>query len=185
LAALADLSPLAAAVSTDLTAAHIEHVLTGSLVLAVHGFPRQTHDIDIVVAVPSIRLPTVFEIARRHGFEGEDRDLITQIRTKSFAAMTAGPLTLDVIVPVLPYHHEILRRAERREVAGKTVPIVAVEDLFVIKVLWHRPKDEADLLVLGAMRARLDVAYIRRTLASLIPPDDPRHAEVDRLLRAP
>jgi len=182
MAALAELSRLAAAISSDLTAAGIEHALTGALVLAAHAMPRQTRDIDVVVVIPSMRLPVVFEIARRHGFSGDDRALITQIRTRSFAQMTSGPLTLDVIVPVLPYHHEIVKRARPHEIAGVKAPLVTLEDLFVIKVLWHREKDVWDLRVLAAMGDRLDGAYIRKTLDGLLPPDDPRHAEVEALL---
>jgi hypothetical protein len=66
--------------------------------------------------------------------------------------------------------------------AGQDIPLVTPEDLFVLKVLWFRPKDVADLLVLAALGARLDGDYIRRTLAGLLPADDPRHAEVQRLL---
>ena len=148
----------------------------------MHARPRQTQDIDVVVAVPSVRLPEVFEIARRHGFTGDDRRLISEIRERSFAQMTSGPLTLDVIVPVLPFHAQVVRRALRREVAGTIVPLVTAEDLFVMKVLWHRPKDVADLLVLAALGSRLDGAYIRTTLAALVPPGDPRYDEVERLL---
>jgi predicted nucleotidyltransferase len=176
-----DLSPLAAAVSGDLTAAGIEHVLTGALALAVYGYARATKDIDVVVLVPAVRLPAVFEIARRHGFTGEDRELISQIRARTFAQMKLGPTTLDVIVPVLPYHERIVRRAQRVEIAGRAVPLVTAEDLFVIKSVWHRPKDVADLQVL-ARKEGLDAGYIRETLASLVPPGDPVHAEVARLL---
>ncbi len=176
-----DLSPLAAGISGELTAAGIEHVLTGALALAVFGYARTTKDIDIVVLVPSVRLPAVFEIARRHGFVGEDRDLITQIRTRTFAQMHLGPATLDVIVPVLPYHERIVKRARRVEIAGRMVPLVMPEDLFVIKAIWHRPKDVADLQVL-ARKEGLDADYIRETLASLVKPGDPVHAEVARLL---
>ncbi len=176
-----DLSPIAAAISGDLTTAGVEHVLTGALALAVYGYARATHDIDVVVLVSSIRLPHVFEIGRRHGFQGDDRDLITQIRTRTYAEMKRGPASLDVIVPVLPYHERVVKRARRVEIAGRTVPIVAAEDLFVIKAIWHRPKDVADMHALAAMDG-LDAAYVRETLASLVPPGDPVHAEVERLL---
>lgn len=182
MAARAELSRIAAALSADLAAAGIDHVLTGALALSIHARPRQTQDIDVVVSVPSLRLPAVFAIARRHGFEGDDRRLIAEIRAGSFAQMTSGPLTLDVIVPVLPYHAQVVRRAVRCDVAGTQVPLVTAEDLFVMKVLWHRPKDVADLQILGAIASRLDVAYILATLATLVPPEDPRHAEAARLL---
>src|SRR5258708_6869451 len=113
LAALGELLRLAAAVSRELTPRGIGHLVSGSLALAIHARPRMTYDIDLVVAVASLRLPEVFAVARAHGFTGDDRSLITDIRARTFAQMRAGALTLDIIIPVLPFHLEIMKRAVR------------------------------------------------------------------------
>ena len=108
--------------------------------------------------------------------------MVTDIRTKSFAQMRAGALTLDVIVPVLPFHLEIFERAMRVQMAGIEVPVATAEDLFVVKVLWFRPKDVADLQVLAAIGVRYDRTYVRAKLREILPPNDPRLAQVERIL---
>lgn len=179
-----DLPGLAARVSADLAAAGIAHAVSGSLALGAFARPRATLDADVLIVAPAVRWPQVFEIARRHGFEGDDRDCIASMRERGHAMMKNGYVSLDLLVPVLPYHHEVARRAVRRTLEGVAVPLVTPEDLFVLKALWSRPKDVADLQVLAALGDRLDGDYIRRTLGGLLPPDDPRHAEVERLLRS-
>jgi hypothetical protein len=150
--------------------------------MAAHGFVRATRDIDILVAVPAMRLPGVFSIVRGFGFEGEDRLLIEAIRERAVAELRSGPASVEILVPVLPYHHEVLRRAVRIDVGGTPVPFVAAEDLVVLKLLWLRDKDRADVrALLAARKPAPDLAYVRRTLRSLLPDGDPRHGELDRL----
>lgn len=181
-----DLARLAAEVSADLTSAGIVHAVSGSLALAAHARPRATLDADLLVVTAAVRWPEVFGIARRRGFEGEDRECIEAIRERGHAMMRSGPVALDVLVPVLPYHEDVARRAVRLPLEGREVPFVTAEDLFVLKTLWSRPKDLLDLDVLAeGTRDALDVAYVRRTLHSLLPPDDPRHAEVERRFTTP
>jgi len=52
----------------------------------------------------------------------------------------------------------------------------------VLKTLWWRAKDVADLQALAALSESLDRGYVLRTVAALLPGADPRHAELARLL---
>jgi hypothetical protein len=183
LAVLGELIRLAATLSRLLSDKGIEHFVSGSLALAVHARPRMTYDIDLVVVTSSMRLPEVFNEARTLGFVGEDRDLIANLRKLSFAQMRLGPMTLDIIVPVLPFHSQVAKRAVRTELAGESVPVATAEDLFVLTALWFRPKDVADLQVLAALGDSLDRAYIRERLHELLPAGDARLVQLATLLR--
>lgn len=182
MADLADLPLVAAGISRDLAAEGIQHAVSGAIAMAAHGFVRATRDIDILVVVPALRLPAALEVVRRHGFAGEDRALLESLRTRFVAEMRAGPATVEILVPVLPYHHEVFRRAVRIETGGVAVPFVTPEDLVVLKMLWLRDKDRADVrALLAARKGSLDAAYVRRTLDSLLPPGDGRVAEFERM----
>jgi hypothetical protein len=183
LAALGDLPGLAARLSRDLDAAGIPHAISGAVAMAAHGYVRATSDLDVLVATPAIRWPLVFDIVRAHGFTGEDRDLIASLRERYFATLRSGPVTVDLLVPALPWHREIIERALRRETGGGSVPFVTIEDLIVLKCLWRRAKDIPDLHALIAAAPSLDERYVRETLRRLLPAADPRHAELDDLLR--
>jgi len=177
-AALADLSQAAAALSRALTVAGIRHAVSGAVAMAAHGHVRATQDLDVLVVADAVRLPQVFEIVRGLGFIGDDRALLEAIRDRYVAALCRGPLAIEILVPVLPYHRTVCDRAVRRSLLGEDVPFVTPEDLIVLKMLWRRAKDVADIHALIATAPSLDAEYVRRTLADILPAEDSRHAEL-------
>jgi hypothetical protein len=183
LAALRELPGLAAAISARLKGANIPHAVSGAVAMAVHGVVRATKDLDILVVAPHVRLPEVFAIVRGEGFAGEDADLLRELREKGFAELRSGPVRVEVFTPALPYHGTLLDRKVEAEIAGTCVPFVSLEDLVILKMLWRRPKDIPDMHSLLAAAHDLDAAYVRSTLASILPDDDPRHAEMAGWIR--
>lgn len=173
-----------ARISADLARAGLRHAISGAVAMAVHGVGRSTFDIDILVVAPSVRLPEVFDLVRRHGFAGEDRELLASLRDRYVAALGDGPIQVEILVPVLPYHRTLVDRAVVREVEGVAVPFVSLEDLIVLKMLWLRAKDIADIHgLIAAAGEDLDDDYLRSTLAAILPGDDPRHAQLGGWIR--
>jgi hypothetical protein len=179
-----DLRALAAGISADLRVAGIRHAVTGAVALAVHGHVRATLDLDLLVVTPALLLPRVFEVVRGHGFEGDDRMLLDSLRRDFVAVLRRGGQAVEILVPALAYHASILDRARDVDIDGSPVPVVTAEDLVVLKLLWHRPKDLPDVHALVAARAEdLDVGYVRRTLAGIVPAGDSRLAEWEEIWR--
>jgi hypothetical protein len=177
-AALADLSQVAARLSGALDGAAIPHVVSGAVAMAAHGFVRATQDLDLLVIADAVRLPQIFGMVRDLGFAGEDAALLAALRDRYVATLRAGPIAVEILVPVLPYHRTLCDRAVRRPLHGHDVPFVTVEDLIVLKMLWRRAKDVPDVQALIAASADLDGAYVRGTLQDILPSDDGRHAEL-------
>jgi hypothetical protein len=95
-------------------------------------------------------------------------------------------MEVEVFLPYLPYHHDVLRRRVQVTVEGVPAYFVTAEDLVILKFLFHRAKDVADIQTLLAVRAdRLDRTYLSRTLRSLLPPEDPRHRELEQWWQPP
>jgi hypothetical protein len=178
LAALHDLPGLAAAISAQLARKGIGHAVSGAVAMAVHGVVRATKDLDILVVAAQVQLPEVFAIVRGLGFQGDDAQLLRGLREHGYAEMKSGAVRVEILAPVLPYHRTLPDRAVRAEIAGTRVPVVSLEDLVVLKMLWRRPKDIPDIHSLLTAARNLDAGYIRSTLASILPDDDPRHAEM-------
>lgn len=179
-----DFHELAARLSSDLTVARIAHAVSGSIAMAAHGYVRGTLDLDILVVTSALALPRAFEIARSRGFSGEDTELIASIRERSVASLRRGPLAVEFLVPVIPYHRTLLDRVVRFEVHGESVPFVSLDDLIILKMIWRRVKDLADVHALAALAiGRVDVGYVDRTLRSILPDGDPRVAEAIGILR--
>jgi hypothetical protein len=60
--------------------------------------------------------------------------------------------------------------------------VLSSESLAVFKMLFHRPKDVADVgRLLDIQGGRLDVEFVRRWLVEMLGVDDERVAEWDRL----
>ena len=179
-----DLYALAGVISRELDAAGIRHAVSGSIAMAAYGYLRGTTDLDFLVITPALKIPRTFEVIRSHGFVGDDADLIRELRERGVATLRQGIWSIEVIAPVIPYHHTLIDRAHRLDIGGHSVPHVTVEDLLVLKLLWHRPKDVADLAPLVATRwPRLELAYVCRTVESIEPDPAPKVAEIERICR--
>lgn len=126
--------------------ARIAHALIGGLAVAAWGAPRATEDIDLLAdAAPS---PELDASLRQAGFEPEWRrggpedpvPLLLRLR------QAAGGPEVDVICATRRWQHEILQRAVRIRVPdGPELPVAAVEDLIVLKLLAGGPRDVADV----------------------------------------
>jgi hypothetical protein len=58
-----------------------------------------------------------------------------------------------------------------------------LEDLVLLKLLWSRAKDVADIHALLALSGQsFDTDYATSTLEEILPPQDPRHQELRSLI---
>ncbi len=182
MAALRDLPDLAATLSGALAQRGIKHVISGAVAMAAHGYVRATVDLDVLVVVPALRLPETFAVVRDLGFAGEDAEMLSSLRDRGVATFRAGAVGIEILVPVLPYHRTLVGRSVETSVGGRSVPVVSIEDLVILKLLWRRLKDIPDIHALLQLAGkRFDSLYAERTLSSILPEEDPRHAEL-RLL---
>jgi hypothetical protein len=134
-----------------LDAAEIEHAIVGALAVAIHGAPRATTDIDLLVERRS--LERAIEVAKTCGFtiaalpmtfsDGTEVQRVTKLDG-------AESLTLDFLLV-----NESLEPAWRSrqpletEFGGLTV--VSREALIAMKVAAGRPRDLGDVASLEEM----------------------------------
>jgi hypothetical protein len=128
--------------------AGVDYALCGALALAVHGVPRATQDIDLLIEPAS--LEPALAVARARGFvvEGDPlrfEDGTVLRRANKFEG--ADFLTLDLLLV-----GESLRPAwaSRIEVGSERGPIrvVSREGLIRMKAAAGRPRDLADVVAL-------------------------------------
>lgn len=155
-------------ITERLDAEGIQHMLTGSMALAVYATPRMTRDIDVVIDCSPAQ---AMGLARRFSVDGyADEDAARE------AAETKG--IFNVI------HHESLMKADfivlrddeyrqtafaRRRVVdlgGFTMAITAPEDLILAKLDWARDtgseQQARDVRALLVGVAGLDDAYLAK-----------------------
>jgi hypothetical protein len=171
----------AARIADRFDEAGIEYAIGGALALAVWGAPRNTIDVDVTVFVEPTEAPRVIDALERAGVllapsAVNDLERLGMLRGR------LGRAPVDVFVASHP--HQLAMRARRRSVvdpAGHERWFISPEDLAILKLFFGRPKDELDLERLFAVRAELDLAYVREWLTKMVPEGDRRLGTLERL----
>jgi hypothetical protein len=176
------------AVTLELTsvleALGLEYVVGGSIASSLHGVPRSTNDLDLVVALPGKRVDDL--VARLEGAFYIDRDMILDAirRRASFNLIHLGTMyKVDIFVAD---RSELTRSEfERRSAFGLGEPprdvwVCSAEDIVLQKLDWYKKGNEisdrqwGDLIgVLQVQGERMDLEYLRKWAQQL---------DVERLL---
>jgi len=157
----------------------IPYALSGAIANLLWGVPRATKDIDLLLTVPRIRLPEVWELLCSLGCQGNLQQALQESLEQHCLRLSFEGVVIEVFLPYLPYHHEVLRRRVRREINGVPLWFVTAEDLVLLKLLFHRTKDIADIkAILATQKGSLDLQYLQDALEGLLPRDDARRAEL-------
>jgi Nucleotidyl transferase AbiEii toxin, Type IV TA system len=123
----------------------IEYALCGGVALAIHGVPRATQDIDLLVRPED--LDRLREVVRRCGFllESFPMDFASGITIQRFTKLIDGqPLMLDALLVNGPLAGAWERR-QVAEVEGGRVRVIARGDLIALKLAAGRPQDLVDV----------------------------------------
>ena len=121
-----------AAAAAALERAGIPYVLIGGIASSVHGRPRATDDIDLLVDPRDA--DRALEALGSAGFETEETD------PHWIYKATKDGQTVDVMFNIKGDVHvdeEMLARARPTDFAGQGVQVAAPEDVIVIKALAH------------------------------------------------
>ena len=124
----------------------VEYAVCGGLAMAIHGFPRATLDIDLVIRVES--LDKAFEIANENGFDirGLDisfKDPALEIRRVS-KIVGEDVLCLDLLL-VIDEIEDVWGSRERIDFEGRKMSVVSRDGLIKLKTRAGRPQDMADI----------------------------------------
>ncbi len=125
----------------------IEYALCGGLALTIHGFPRATFDIDILIREES--LEKSFEIARQFGFDIHGLDIsfkerAVEIRRVSKIDDDGEVMPLDFLL-VTPAVEDVWATKDELIWEGNSLGIVSRSGLIKMKQLAGRPKDLIDI----------------------------------------
>ena len=130
-----------------LDANEIEYAVCGGLALTIHGFPRATFDIDILIRAES--LDKSYEIAARYGYDIRGLDIsfkerAVEIRRVSKIDDDGEVLSLDLLL-VTPQVEDVWQTKEILNWQDKNLWIVSRDGLIKMKTLAGRAKDLIDI----------------------------------------
>lgn len=126
---------------------NIEYAICGGLALAIHGFPRATFDIDILIKAES--LEKAIEIVADKGYDIRGLDMsfkerAVEIRRVSKIDSDGEMLSLDFLL-VTSKVEDVWETKEEYDWQGKDLWLVSREGLIKMKTLAGRNKDLIDL----------------------------------------
>jgi predicted nucleotidyltransferase len=149
-------------VDAFLRAHAIPYAVIGGIANAVRGEPRATHDADLKVLVRGMTI-SQFRALVEAQFKPYRRPWLGRAESALIISIEVAPdMVVDMLVAVLPYEEQAIRRAELIEIEGLLLSICTAEDLIIHKAIADRPKDWLDIeKILLRQRSKLDVAYIR------------------------
>ncbi len=140
---LEELSQLISALDEN----EIEYAVCGGLALTIHGFPRATFDIDILIQEDS--LEKTYEVVAEKGYDIRGLDIsfkerAVEIRRVSKIDDDGEVLSLDLLL-VTSFVEDVWENKEKLDWQDKTLWIVSREGLIKMKELAGRDKDLIDI----------------------------------------
>jgi hypothetical protein len=131
--------------------AQIDYAVCGGLALGIHGYPRATMDIDVLVAPETVS--AALAVARAQGFDIPARKITFGLRTgtprevhrvSKLDPETNDLLSLDVLV-VGPGYEQVWAERARLPWRTREIRVVSRDGLATMKRIAGRPQDLADL----------------------------------------
>lgn len=149
--------------------ARIRYLLVGGLAMNLHGVPRMTMDVDVVLAMDPANLQAFVDLAKRMRLRPVapvsiesllDPDVLR--RWKQDKGMVAfalkgtdpGAPTVDILIEAPLDFESAYRRAEHRLLQNVRVTLAAIDDLISLKSGTGRAQDQADVQHLRRLKAR-------------------------------
>jgi hypothetical protein len=136
-----------------LQSAGIDYALCGGLAVVVHGYPRLTQDIDVLIR--ELDLDPARAVLSSVGYSIESGMMSFEVGTVNEVRMfrvakVEGPdyMTLDLVLDT-PHLRAVWYNRERHQLQDRTLQVVSREGLATMKRMAGRPQDLADLSQLG------------------------------------
>jgi len=131
----------------------VEYVIIGATAFPVHGYSRTTLDIDLFIRPEPANAAGVLESLREFGYDVSDltvEDLLSfKVLIRQYVVET------DIHPFVAGVTFEQVWQNKIAELYGDTpVAFASLDDLIQMKQAANRPKDQADLKFLLAIRDR-------------------------------
>ena len=142
---------------------HIRYLIVGGVAVNLHGYPRFTNDLDILLTLDQENLKKMAALMDRMGYqqrlpisiqelsdETKARKLIQEkgLTAYSFIHAKQPQFNVDVLVAESIDFEKFSVHTMHAELWGIDVPVVSIDDLIAMKKNSDREKDVQDVVAL-------------------------------------
>ncbi len=147
----------------------LDFSIMGGIAVRVHGIPRPTFDVDIELSVNQTQLDGFFARCEKLDYTVGDayrsgwRDEVggmPLVKVKTYLP-SGNSVDVDIFINETPFQQSIMKRRQRFELSGRSLPFVTPEDLILLKLLANRPRDLGDVADVIFVQGQLDETYLR------------------------
>lgn len=154
-------------------AAGVTYAIFGGLAAIAYSRARATFDVDVLISLEKIRIAPFLRSLADQGFSLDEMKSTADLSKTGMTHIYCSGIRVDLLMPVLPFLQDALRRRVALPMASSELHFVPAEELLVMKMIAFRPRDQEDVqLLLSSPSAPLDIDRIRKLLAELTTPDD-------------
>lgn len=141
----------------------LRYLIVGGVAVNLHGYPRFTNDIDILLALDHDNLATMANIMKSLGYQQRlpisieelgDTDRVQSLMKDkglvaySFIHAQEPQFNIDVLIGESREFEKFTAHMMHADVWGLDVPVVSIDDLIAMKQNSEREKDVQDVVAL-------------------------------------
>jgi predicted nucleotidyltransferase len=149
----------------------LRYAVGGAIANGFWGIVRTTKDVDCLVAIPAMSYQLLADELNSRGYTQLDEDHrpvdVSVLRMRAQATgehlieCYVSGVRVELFVPAVPLQEQILRRAVMLPIGDREARMTTAEDLILLKLAFHRPKDLHDVRgILWVQREKLDYDYL-------------------------
>jgi len=155
---------------------HIEYMITGSVASSLHGEPRSTHDIDVVVAIQKTDVSKLTKIFHAPRFYLDKESIINAIEKKDMFNLIDAEEGDKIDFWMLtdePFDRSRFSRRQKEKVMGFHMQVSSPEDIILVKLKWAKLSGGSEKQFTDALRVYevqskiLDMDYLETWVKKL------------------
>ncbi len=147
----------------------ISYAVIGGYAVGIYGIPRLTFDLEFTIDISRERLVELFDAVENEGYTVAESyrsgwiDEVGGMPLVKFRCYIQGQgVDVDVFIAEKPFQRELLKRKQRVETPDGDTWLASPEDILLLKLLAHRPRDLSDIGDILFTQGELDWVYLRR-----------------------
>jgi len=148
---------------SQLNANKIKYIIVGGLAINIHGIPRATYDIDLLLDMNKENLEKFILLMKKLGFKPkvpvEIEDFLSEEKRKRWIEeknMKAFSLynpkftitEIDVVINTSISYKDAIKNVVHKKICDILLPVISIKDIIKMKTSSSRKQDIADIEML-------------------------------------